>query len=286
MKTLEACYEINFNKFNFLERKIAIKDAYTILLGPPKSGKSYLIYDYLSNEKEESYLYIDFDNFKNTNITFNEIEDFIKEKNIEILVLENFDFSFEIPFCNSVVISTSTPKKIDGFETLIVMPLDFEEYLLHDHKHQNITSSFNQFLKYGNLCEIINIEDFSKEQRLQDIIKLYAKNETELYILRLLFSQIDEKKSVFQLFTIMKKEHKISKDKFYETCKKFQDNFLVFFISKYESLKAVKKLYAYNHAYLPSITHNKKFKNEFSNMIFLELFSKKEEIYYLDNIDF
>ena len=50
MKTLEACYEINFNKFNFQERKVAIRDDYTILIGPPKSGKSYLIYDYLSNK--------------------------------------------------------------------------------------------------------------------------------------------------------------------------------------------------------------------------------------------
>ena len=34
------------------------------------------------------------------------------------------------------------------FKNLIISALDFEEYLLHDNKHQNITQSFNSFLKF------------------------------------------------------------------------------------------------------------------------------------------
>lgn len=65
MKTLEACYEIEFNKINFLERKTRITHPKTILSGPLRSGKSYLIYDYLSNFKSEHYLYLDLNDLRN-----------------------------------------------------------------------------------------------------------------------------------------------------------------------------------------------------------------------------
>lgn len=286
MKTLDACYELNFSKVNFLERKTRIKDKYTLLIGPPKAGKSFLIYDYLSTKIESSYLYIDFENFKNTQINKNDLDIFIKEHKIEILVLENFTFDFELPVCESIIITSALKTQFKNYKSLFLMPLDFEEYLLHEHKHQNTTGAFNQFLKFGNIPQLIHIEEFSKEQSLQNILKLYTKNETEINILKLLFSNIDEKKSIYQLYLVMKKEYKISKDKFYEYCKKYENNLLIFFVEKYEQEKAVKKLYSYNHAFLPAISHNKKFKNEFSNMIFLELFTRYKKIYYLDNIDF
>ena len=48
MKSLEVCYEINFSKVNFIERKIKIEHNKTIISGASKTGKSYLIYDFLS----------------------------------------------------------------------------------------------------------------------------------------------------------------------------------------------------------------------------------------------
>ena len=47
MKSLEVCYEINFSKVNFIERKIKIEHNKTIISGASKTGKSYLIYDFL-----------------------------------------------------------------------------------------------------------------------------------------------------------------------------------------------------------------------------------------------
>jgi hypothetical protein len=61
---------------------------------------------------------------------------------------------------------------------------------------------------------------------------------------------------------------------------------MIFFIEKYNQPKAVKKLYCYNHGFLSAISHTKKFKNEFTNMVFLELNNKYKEIYYLESIDF
>ncbi|MGB7402452.1 MAG: ATP-binding protein [Arcobacter sp.] len=287
MKILDACYELEFNKINFQERKEKITHPKTIVCGPPKTGKSYLIYDYLSNFNNQEYLYInlnDFRNHKDEIVLF--LNDFIKEKKIKILVLENFDFDFELPEVQSILITSSNYKEINGFKTIFVHGLDFEEYLLHDNKYQNSITSFNHFLKYGNLPEMIVIDENKRVNRLQEIVKLFCKDTTEIEVLKLLFSSIDENKSINQLYTILKKSIKISKDRFYELCKFYEANQLIFFIKKYNHEKSTKKIYAYNHAFLNSISHNKKFKNEFTNMVFLQLQKEHKNIYYLDKIDF
>lgn len=202
------------------------------------------------------------------------------------MVLENFDFDFELPEVQSILITSSNYKEIDGFKTIFIHGLDFEEYLLHDNKYQNSITSFNHFLKYGNLPEMIVIDENKRVNRLQEIIKLFCKDTTEIEVLKLLFSSIDENKSINQLYTILKKSIKISKDRFYELCKFYEANQLIFFIKKYNHEKSTKKIYAYNHAFLNSISHNKKFKNEFTNMVFLQLQKEHKNIYYLDKIDF
>lgn len=287
MRTLEACYEINFSKVNFIERKIKIEASKTIISGASKTGKSYLIYDFLSTFKSKEYLYIDLSDLRNaiSDVSKN-LEKFMETNEIIVLVLENFDFQFELPSCENIIISTSKPKEIDGFENIIINALDFEEYLLHDNKHQNITQSFNSFLKFGNLPELINIDEHKRIHRLQEIIKLQCENETQYEIFKTLIENIDEKKSLFQLFNNLKSRIKISKDKFYETCKIYENNKSIYFLQKYNQEKSVKKIYVYNHSFLNAISHVKKFKNEFSNMIFLELIHKYKEVYYLDSIDF
>lgn len=287
MRTLEACYEINFSKVNFIERKVKITNSKTIITGAPKTGKSYLIYDFLSSFKPKEYLYIDFSDLRNDFSEISEyLEKFIKMNEISVLALENFDFQLKLPNCENIIISTKQNIKLKNFENIIVNALDFEEYLLHDSKHQNITQSFNGFLKFGNLAELINYDEHKKINRLQEIIKLQCKDETQYEILKILIENIDEKKSLFQLFNNLKNRIKISKDKFYETCTILENTKSIFFLEKYNQEKATKKIYCYNHSFLNAISHVKKFKNEFSNMIFLELQNKYKDIYYLDNIDF
>ena len=287
MRVLEACYEINFSKVNFIERKVKITHPKTIITGAANTGKSYLIYDYLANFKTKEYLYIDFNDSRNTHENiFKELEVFIKQNEIKVLILENISSFTEIPICENIIITTKKTTKLRGFKNISIKALDFEEYLLHDNKHQNITQSFNSFLKYGNLAQIINIEEHKKIQALQDILTLQAKDTTQLEILKIIFQNIDEKKSLLQLFSTLKAKIKLSKDKFYNSCKEFEENETIYFLSKFNQQKAIKKIYAYNHSFLNAISHNKKFKNEFTNMIFLELISKYKELYYLDNIDF
>lgn len=287
MKSLEACHEISFSKTNFMERKTKITHPKTIINGASRTGKSYLIYDYLSLFKSKDYIYIDFNDTRNDiNEISTNLDNFLRQNKIIVLILENFSFQFEIPYCDNIIITTKSEKKIRGFKNITINALDFEEYLLHDNRHQNITQSFNIFFKFGNLPELINYDEHKKISRLQEILKLQSKDETQYEIFKILIENMDEKKSLFQLFNTLKTKMKISKDKFYETCKELENNKTIYFLKKYEQEKAVKKIYIYNHSFLNAITYNKKFKNEFANMVFLELVAKYDEIYYLDNIDF
>lgn len=287
MKTLEECYEINFSKINFLERKTKIQEPKTIIYGASKTGKSYLIYDFLSNFKSNEYLYIDFSDLRNQNLeNFTELQFFLNKNNITVLVLENFAFQIEIPDCENIIISSFKKLEIPDFTSIMIQALDFEEYLLHDNKYQNITQSFNNFLKFGNLPEIISLEEHKKTQRIQEIIKLFCKDNTVYEVFKILIENIDEKKSLYQLFNTMKMKMKISKDKFYEICKELELNNKVYFVEKYNQEKSTKKIFCYSYAFLNAITYTKKFKNEFANMVYLELLKENEEIFYLDNIDF
>lgn len=110
-----------------------------------------------------------------------------------------------------------------------VKPLDFEEFLLFDTKHQNTLNSFNSFLKYGNNPEVLEYSEQKKSQRNFEICKLYCEDKTQLEILLIIIKFSSEKKSIYQLFTTLKKEIKISKDKFYKTCEEFEENKVIYF---------------------------------------------------------
>ena len=256
MKLLEENYEINFSKVNFLERKTKIEHKKTIICGASKVGKSYLVYDFLSNFKNEEYLYIDFFDLRNSNIDkeLSLLDDFISLKDIKVLVLENFNNQCKIPNCENIILTSQKNIEYKNFKKIELFALDFEEYLLFDNKHQNITQSFNNFLKYGNLPLSINTEEHKKISKMQDIIKMNSKDDTSYEILKILIENIDEKKSIFQLFNQLKSKIKISKDRFYEECKELEDKNSIFFFFFYNKKKSLKKIYSYNYAFLVAIS--------------------------------
>ena len=287
MNILEQIYDNTLPKTNFLERKVSIYTKNTILKGPPKSGKTYLIYDYLSQYNNDDYLYIDCDDYRNRNKEISKyLQNFIDENKIEVLVLENFNFDYNLPKVTSTIITTSQNIILESFDTIYLPALDFEEFILFDIKHQSTANSFNSFLKFGNLPEIIDYSEQKKAKRNYEICQLYCEDKIELEILFLLIRSASEKKSIFQLFNTLKKTTKISKDRFYKTCEKYEDNHLIYFCQKFEQPKSVKKIFIFNHALLDIVSYNKNFHNLFQNMVYLEIYKKHKEIYYLDNIDF
>ena len=291
MNLLNILYDTPLPKMTILQRKQIITKPHTIVSGVKQSGKTYLIYDYLSSFDEETYLYIDFDDLRQHNVNIETLLiDFLQKNKIKILALDNFKFNFDLSkfiSLQSIIISTNdTTMHLNSFTTLNLYPLDFEEYILFDSKHQNTTNSFNSFLKYGNLAHNINISESNQLKENQNTIRLLTNNELELNILNLFIKSSGELKSIFQLFNTFKSSHKISKDQFYKIAKYFELNNIIFYCQKFNQPKTVKKLYCYNHGLIDAVSYNKNFQNTFSNMVYLELITKYQEIYYLDNIDF
>ena len=290
---LEKLYEVNFDKLFPLQRKVQITYPNTIVKGAPKSGKSYLIFDYLKQYKDKQYLYIDLDDIRiDKDTIFYNLDRFLLEHNdIEVLALDNIttmpkDFLKQLGKLKSLIISTLYDIDYENFRTIFLQPLDFEEYILFDTKHTNTVNTFNSFFKYGNFPEIIQFNENKQLYRNQEILRLITFSQTQFEILKLLIKSSGELKSVFQLFNTFKKSHKISKDIFYDICKKFEQSSIIYFCQKFEQTKAPKKLFSYNHSLIDAVTMDKKFSNLFTNMIFLELSKLYKDIYYLDNIDF
>jgi predicted AAA+ superfamily ATPase len=293
MNILEKLYEIDFEKIFSYQRKIDISHNYTIISGANKSGKSYLIYDYLKQYKSKQYLYIDLNDIRiDVDRIFLNLDRFLLEqKDIKILVLDNCDIKLDnvlqnLTFLDSIIISTTKSLLLDKFTNIELNPLDFEEYILFDTKHQTAINSFNSFLKFGNFPQIIQVSENNKISRNQEILKLIVNNSLEFEILKLLIQSSGELKSIFQLFNSFKQNHKISKDSFYKIVALFEDKNIIYFCKKFNSPKAPKRVYCYNHALIDAVNLNKKFNNIFSNIIFLELNKRYKNINYLDWVDF
>jgi len=293
MNNLEKLYEINFEKIFPYQRKVEILSSHTIIQGANRSGKSYLIYDYLQKFKSEQYLYIDLNDIRiDTQTIFYNLDRFLfQHKSIEVLVIDNCENISNNLFTNlshlkSIIISSVNHIYLEEFANIYITPLDFEEYILFDTKHNNITNSFNSFLKYGNFPEIINFDETEQHLRNQEILKLITSSKIEFEILTLLIKSSGEFKSIFQLFNTFKKTNKISKDIFYRTAKLFESQSIISYCEKFESPKSPKKIYCYNHSLLDAVNMNRNFSNLFSNMVFLELKKLYHKIYYLDNINF
>ena len=283
---LNSFYDLDFTKIDFEERKKTIVSKKTILYGPRKCGKSYLIYDYLSNFKTNEYLYIDFNDLKIFNFNFyDEIQIFIDQNKIKILVLDNFNNKLDLPKCDTIIVANSKKIYIKDFDIVKVFPVDFKEFLLID-KHQNITSSFNYFFKYGNLIKTIKTSEQNRMNEIQETIKLISNNETELEIYKSFIYVCGESKSLNQIYLSLKSRIKISKDRFYKFCNNLKKNMIIFFVEKFNHPHMAKKVYIYNHAFIAQVNHKKNFNNIFDNMIFLELKYRYKEIYYTNDISF
>lgn len=285
MNILETLYENKINFPTLHDRKVFINSKKTFVFGPKLVGKTSIIWNYLKDIEEE-YLYIDLDDFRYEKEDLYDIESFLFKKKIKICIIENYIEGFPLPKIDTLILSAIYFIPLENFEPLKVMPLDFEEFLLFDTKHQNTTNSFNSFLKYGNIPEIIEFKDYKKVTRNKELLQLYDKNSNVIEILKLCIKSSGELKSPFWLFNILKKKMKISKDFFYKTIKELENNNTIIFCSKFNQPKAVKKIFCFDFALIDIVSSKKNFANLFANMIFLELFNQNQPIYYLDYIDF
>ena len=283
---LEILYATEFKKPHFHPRKFSFSHPKTLLVGPKKSGKSTLIYDYLSSQKKGSFLYIDFADLRLSQAIIFGLPNFLERHDITLLVLENFDFSFKIPDCQEVIITTCAYITLEGFTTEVLYPLDFEEFIAFEKRSGNIEATFNDYATWGTYPAVVVAPKENFTKHFQDHIRLICDDALEFTILRHYALSQGLITSSFTLFQEIKVFHKISKDKFYAITKKLQEEKMLFLLEKFQSPRADKKVYLVDFAIKSVLTFDKDFIKRFENIIYLELLKNGYEVYFTDLIDF
>ncbi len=284
---LELLYDFEPKRLEYIDRKIQITKKKVIIFAPPKSGVTYLIYSHLINYDKDSYLYIDFNDARVVAKALkSNLQNFIIEKNIKLLVLENFDFSFDIPKCDETIISTNKYQKLNGFELINFYPLDFEEYIAFDKTHSKIENIFNAFANRGTYPQIALSGEINKIKHLQHLSNLITKNEKQLIILKTLSLYQAQSISLYQIFNKLKSDIKISKDLFYGLVDDLKSRQIILFLEKYDHSKAGKKLFLIDFALKNALNFEKDFLKRLENIVFLELYKRNKNLYYTDEIDF
>jgi predicted AAA+ superfamily ATPase len=287
MDILEILYTREFKKVTYNVRKLSFDTKKILLLGPRGSGKSTMIYDYISGMTKGSFLYIDFNDFRMRDYDVGTyLPNFIKKHHIRLLVLEHFDFSFEIPSCEEVIITTCQKRSLDGFTSQTLYPLDFEEFISFDKRELNLEAIFSTYAISGTFPAIFGQQKSDFIKVYQDFLNCFAKDELQMSTLQLLSSHQGTVVSIHSLFLELKERMKVSKDTFYSYTKKLQDENVIFLVEKFGQKKSGKKLYLIDFALRSVLSFEKDFIKRFENIIFLELLKRDYKLYYTDAFDF
>lgn len=284
MEQLENLYDIRHKNNHYFNRKLSIQNKKTLINGVKKSGKTSLIIDYLQNFSQEETLYID---LKDTRVDKKKIakdlKQFIQKNPIKIIVIENFDNSFELPQVEEIILTCRD--SISGFETLTLYPLDFEEFISFGTKHFSIEHIFQLYANTGSYPQVILNSSNSVHWSMQEMLHVMIDDKTEFEIFKKFSEAQSTKISLFQVYNQLKSRMQISKDSLYKKVKKLEDEKMLFFVEKYDSPKSNKKLFLIDFALKNALSFKKDFLKRFENMVFLELMKKDYKIYYSNLID-
>lgn len=283
---LDAIYNLATKKSNLIRRKYQIVSPFTILKGAAKTGKSSIIKQYLSSLPSASYLYIDLNDLRiDADIVKRELHDFCRDNKIHTLVIEAYDKSIPLPNVSQIILSTEETLEIEGFDTLNIYNLDFEEFLAFDSKYDSLENAFTHFLQTSSYPELYFAHQDNRQKQMQNILRL-SLNPLELQMMIHSARLVGQKVSAFQMFERLKQQQKLSKDMFYRTFYGLMDKGYLYWVEKFEHARATKKLYTLDFNIKNSLTLQKDFSRLFETLVFLEMLKRGCEIYYADGIDF
>ena len=156
MHILELLYEKPPTLSNFNARKVHIEKTNTIICGASGSGKTILILDFLKECK--NYLYIDLNDLRvNIQKIQSNLENFIKEKRIELLVIDNYKNNFTLPLHVELILSTNDKSlEIENLEKIHLDMLDFEEFISFKKGSLSPETLFGQFAQHGRMALHVN----------------------------------------------------------------------------------------------------------------------------------
>ena len=286
MQTLELLYQREFKNLNIIPRKLTIQNDKTIIQGPRGSGKSYMLYEFLSTLEYGSYLYIDFEDFRVQNISKEKLDTFIDSKNITTLLLDNFDFSFIPSFIPTCIITTAENQTIDDYEVKTLYPLNFEEFLSFEKRFVNEKTSFNNFTTNGTFPFVLSPERGDIQKNFVLLLSSMFPDKLEFEIVKRCSLKQGSLVTLLGLYKEIKQTHKVSKDKFYALVKKLQTQHVIFLIEAFGKKSHSKKLYMIDFAIRGVVSFEKDFIKRLENIVFLELLKQNKRLFYHDRVDF
>lgn len=294
MEIFEQLFLESPKKISFFERKVFLpKNKNVILSGAQNCGKTSIALLH-AVEKKAPYIYVDLDDYRIDSIDKSALFEFAKAKKLSTVIIDNTkDEFFDESFDGQVVLISNEQIAIDGFDSITLGGLDFEEYLafferVHSNKKENeleedrIPHIFASFLKDGSNPKLHFQNEVDKRQTYKETIRKIAKTPTEEAILVEFLRKTATKLSLLQVFALVKAKTKISKDFFYSYTQKLEDSGVLFFVEKLHQKNSPKKIYSYDFTLKTAVDFKKDFGGIFENMVFLELNSRGYEVYYTD----
>jgi predicted AAA+ superfamily ATPase len=281
---LEEFYKTDLYVDKFHDRKCFIDKKSYQINGISQSGKSKLIKNYLLGFKKNSYLYIDCSDVR---VEIDELNSllgkFCIKNKIDILALDNYRPEIKFVNVSQLLISSEIHYDFDFLETILLYPLDYEEFLAYEHKYDS--SALNHFFQVGGFAHLHKVHSDARSLYIQKTLK-YALDEVEFDILKVSAKMMSQRVSAYTIYERLKNIRKISKDKLYRSYENLCDKNYIHTLEKFEHKKAIKKLYLCDISLKSALSTDKHFGRLFENMVFLELLKSDIKCYYDEGIDF
>lgn len=279
-------------KQNFNPRRFGIHAQKVHIFGAPQSGKTSIALNFARGFKNP--LYMDFADLRNTDELIRQtlLKSAI-EKKVDLLILDNVpsDFRSSTNIANIANIVTISQQNMaqnlqsQNIQSIEILPLNFEEFISNDTQNLNLNELFERFIKFGNLPFVLSLRDSLKLEAKQKMLIATLGQDLDIFLTLIRFQS--SAVSIFQLYNILKKDGKMSKDRIYSVIGDFAKRGILRGVVHLTKPKAPKKAYFFDFSLKSAVSYERNFMASFENMVFLEILGRKVAdscIFYSDKI--
>jgi hypothetical protein len=122
-------------------------------------------------------------------------------------------------------------------------------------------------------------------RRLHELIRSIFPQEIDQALLRQMARHLGKPVTPHQLYTTLKKTHKISKDRLYATLKAYESRRMIAWIDKFRQPRAAKRLLIYDFAMPASLFFEKSLMGQLYTIAAWRFIRSGREVFYHDALD-
>lgn len=281
---LEEFYKQDLHTGHFVDRKIQLDDESCQINGISQCGKTMLIKHYLLSKKKSTYLYIDCNDVRiDTEALDKILTRFCNQNEITTVALDNYTPALSVPKVAQLITASENHYPLDGMKSVVLFPLDFEEFLAYEHKFDS--TALNHFFQLGGFPAMHWIASEERNRYIQTTLQ-HTLNSVEFDLMMIAAKMTAQKVSAFMLYERLRSQRKISKDMLYKSMEQLTEKGYLHQLSKHDHPRATKKLYLCDIAIKNALTTQKHFGRLFENLVFLEMIKRGSTLFYGEGIDF